>query len=349
MHNKKTGGLLRVLPIIFAVLLLAGGIGYVVTAFASPAKAVMREPEQDTAEAQTPSAESMNAAEMPQGSKSSSVSETWGRHVTYKGVSYTKKDNLKTILFLGVDNGKSKTQLIGQGGRADSICLFILNPETKTIHMLSVSRDTIVGVDVYDTKGYKLYTGKMQITMQYAYGSSASKSCKLMERRVGELIHGIDIDGYFSLTMDGLPAIIDGIGGLKLTIPEDFSYIDKAYTKGAVVTMNGREAEHFIRYRDCKTPGSNNVRMARDAWLIGELFHQLCTGKFSVSQLLDLADAYIETDLDADTMKNLTSYTLSDLSYTMPGMNKEGKNHDEFYVDDETLIPILLDLYYKKK
>ena len=98
MHNKKTGGLLRVLPIIFAVLLLAGGIGYVVTAFASPAKAVMREPEQDTAEAQTPSAESMNAAEMPQGSKSSSVSETWGRHVTYKGVSYTKKDNLKTIL-----------------------------------------------------------------------------------------------------------------------------------------------------------------------------------------------------------------------------------------------------------
>lgn len=350
MSNNKKKNLLKTVLIVFSVLILAGVVGYGVAKFVPPAKAVSREAVEDAPQMKTDSSNVLESADPAAPSETLNAVGEMGRRVTYNGVTYTKKDNLKTILFLGVDNTGTKVKnTIGQGGRADNISLFVLDPENKTIQMMSISRDTIVGVDVYDTKGGKLYTGNMQLTMQYAYGNSASKSCRLMERRVGELIHGIDIDGYFSMTMDGLPEIIDGIGGLTVKMPEDYTMINKAYTKGAVVTMTGKEAERFIRYRDTKTTGSSNVRMARDAWLMGELFHQLRAGKFSVTQLLDLADAYIETDLDADTMKDLASYNMADKSYTMPGTSIEGKTHDEFYVDDDALIPILLELYYNKK
>lgn len=277
-------------------------------------------------------------------------SQAWGRRVEYNGLTYTKKSNLKTILFLGIDNATDNHgQVIGNSGRADSIILFVLDSKNKTIQMLSVSRDTIVNVDVYDTLGEFIYSGEMQLTMQYAFGNSAKRSCRLMQRRVGELIHGINLDGYFSITMDGLPVIIDGIGGLTLTMPEDYSDIDPAYTKDAVITMSGKEALRFIRYRDKSTLGSNNTRMDRDSWLISELFRQMHKGRFSISKLLDLADEYIETDLDGDTIKAFTSYSFLKERLTMPGTDGEGYGRDEYYVDDEALIPILLDLYYEVK
>ena len=276
-------------------------------------------------------------------------SEDWGAFVKYEGVTYVKKDDLKAVLFLGVDNVTYDTDIVGVGGRADTIMLLLMNTREKTAQILTISRDTMVNVDVYDTTGRRLNSGLLQITMQYAYGDSPKRSSLLMERRVSELIHGININGYLSLTMDGIAPIVDGMGGITLTMDADYTDISPAYTKGTTVEMNGREAEHFVRYRDTDTLGSNGGRMQRQVLFLQALFGQMQSGKVSARKVLDLADGYLFTDLDADSLLDFAGYRLAEENYSLPGEDRQGFNHDEFYVDDEAVKPLLLELFYQPK
>ena len=293
-------------------------------------------------------------AEIPQTERTATAdadaeSEEWGAFVNYEGQSYVKKDDLKVILFLGVDNVTYATDIVGVGGRADTIMLLLMNTKEKTAQVLTISRDTMVTVDVYDAAGKRLNSGKLQITMQYAYGDSPRRSSLLMERRVGELIHGININGYLSLTMDGIAPIVDGLGGIRLTFDEDYTQISPDYRKGTTAELDGKAAEAFVRYRDSDELGSNGSRMQRQVLFLQALFQQMQSGKVGARKVLDLADGYLFTDLDADTLVDFSGYTLEEESYTLPGQDKQGAHHDEFYVDDEAVKALLIELFYQPR
>ena len=279
-----------------------------------------------------------------------SVEETeWGSRVKVNGKSYVQKDGLTTILLLGIDDSKEPDPLVvGSGPRSDALVLLILDDKTKTMQTLSVSRDTITEVDMYDTKGDYISSGKMQINMQYAFGDSRNRANYLMKKTVSELICGRRIDGTVALSLDGIPVIADLIGGLTLTMNEDYTYIDPRFTKGATMTLNGEDLEHFIRYRDVDETGSNEVRMARHQWLIQQLFEALGSNGMSelAEKIMDGADDYIETDLDAETIKKIAQYKMNEEGLKVPGQTVEGENHDEFYVDQASLEQLLLELFY---
>ena len=273
----------------------------------------------------------------------------WGSKLTYKDQKYTQKDGLTTVLLLGVDyGGEEDDRTVGTGGRADTIVLLILDDKAKTSTTLSVNRDTITEVDLYDNKGEYMYSGDMQINMQYAFGDSRNRANYLMKKTVSELICGRRIDGTVALSLDGIPVIADLIGGLTLTMNEDYTYIDPRFTKGATMTLNGEDLEHFIRYRDVDETGSNEVRMARHQWLIQQLFEALGSNGMSelAEKIMDGADDYIETDLDAETIKKIAQYKMNEEGLKVPGQTVEGENHDEFYVDQASLEQLLLELFY---
>ena len=271
----------------------------------------------------------------------------WGARVRWKGETYVRRDKLQTMLFMGVDNVRYEEQALGAAGRTDTLILFVLNTEDQTAKLITISRDTMVDVDVYDDTGRKLFTGEMQITMQYGYGDSPKRCALLTERRVDELLHGIRIDGYLALTMDGIAPIVDGLGGVRLTLDDNYTEVNPAYVKGAVVDLDGASAQRLIRYRDTKTLGSNSERMARDAALIQQMFAQMRSGSISVGHILDLADAYMDTDLSAETLRNFARYAVEDEILTLPGQSRAGDS-DEFYVDDEGVKALLIDVFYEK-
>ena len=226
--------------------------------------------------------------------------------------------------------------------------LMVLNDETKTIKTLSISRDTIVNVDYYNKKGTYLFSNPLQINMQYAFGDSAKRSCYLTKKKVSELLHGRHIDGCASITIDGLPEVIDLIGGISLKLNEDYTYIDPSWKKGADVHFSGDDAERFIRYRDTNEQGSNDDRMKRQEWFLGQLFDKVDTNTLGgqIDDILDKADAYIESDIDADTLQKLKTYKLDSERLTLPGEGAAGQLHDEFHVDDEALQQMLIELFY---
>ncbi len=279
-------------------------------------------------------------------------SREWKRTITYKGKKYHVKDGLSTVLLLGVDNTGTEyaKDNIGANGRSDAIMLLLLDDKTKTIKTLSISRDTMTTVEAYALNGDFLYAGTMQITLQYGFGDSPRRCCYLSKKCVSNLLHGMYIDGVMSLTMDAIPVVTDIIGGLQLTFEEDYSYIDPSYTKGATVTLTGAQAERFVRYRDINETGSNELRVARQTWLVEQMFAKLRSlgGATLVDQIMDKAGKYIESDISADNLKKISSYKVTGEMLKLPGKAQAGDHHDEFHYDEEALQQMIVDLFYEE-
>ena len=275
--------------------------------------------------------------------------EEWGYTVNYDGKRYTRKDRMTVCLFMGVDDRVSESQklLIGNGARADTLLLLILDNGQQTTKVVEISRDTMTMVDVFNREGRKAYSGEMQINMQFAFGDSMSRSSQLTKQTVSRLLNGIRIDSYFALTIDGISAVIDELGGITLTMNEDYTEIDEQYKKGATVFMDGQMVERFVRQRDTEESGSNETRMTRQAWFIREFFNWAQDGRnLNYETFLDVLSPYLETDMDADSLKAVTSYKLDEDIVKLPGENHEGTYHDEFVIDDEGVQRLLLGLLY---
>ena len=101
------------------------------------------------------------------------------------GKKYKLNPDIKTVLFMGVDK-EEKADLgnnPGENGQSDSLNLLVLNKEEKTAQIIQISRDSMVGIDIYDVTGNRLMTENGQIALQYAYGDGAEESCRLTSEK----------------------------------------------------------------------------------------------------------------------------------------------------------------------
>lgn len=273
--------------------------------------------------------------------------------VTYQGKKYRYKKNLKNILFMGIDKREEVTvqEFSGRGGQSDTLLLFVMDKKEKTTKLLQISRDSMINLKIYDTEGTLLAEEEGQIALQYAYGDGAKESCRLTEKAVSELLYGVKINGYASLNMDGIVSIVDALGGVPITLPGDYSYIDASYEKGAAVTLDGASAERFVRYRDIEETGSNNVRMERQTVFMNAMMKALkdyVQDGNEYDTLMESASPYMVTDVTAEEMKALAEYNVSEPYYKVPGQTVEGEEHDEYQVDDEALYELVLELFYEE-
>lgn len=273
------------------------------------------------------------------------------RTITYNGKKYTYNDNITTLLFMGIDQHEPVTEngYKGTGGRSDCLILFILDSESQTTKMLEISRDSMVDVAVHDVNGDYATDMKMQITMQYAYGDGANKSCRLTKDVVSELLYGIPIDEYLSMNIDGISTVTDAVGGVTISVPQDYTDIDASFKQGATVVLDGEHAEKYVRKRDITVLGSNDMRMERQMQYVKALVAQLQSSSsdmMTYQRLLDEASPYLVTDMAADDMYTLAKYTLEQDEYKVPGQTVEGDAHDEYIVDESALRDMIVDLFY---
>ena len=273
--------------------------------------------------------------------------------VVYQGKKYRYNSDLELILFMGVDKSEpiSLQNHAGAGGQADTLLLAVLDREQKKVQMVSVSRDTMTDVKIYDESGEYLATEHAQIALQYAYGISAKRSIQMTKEAVSNLLYEVPIRSYVSLNVEGIAPIVDAMGGVTLTIPEDYTMIDPAFTQGSVFTLNGAQAEAYVRYRDQAVTGSNTQRMERQNEFLLALFQQLnhagLKSQEGFQRIFDSAGDYLETDLTAKEMQRLSEYEFQTETITLPGEMQAGTEHDEYVIDDEKLYDLVLKLFYK--
>lgn len=276
--------------------------------------------------------------------------------VTYQGHTYEYNRELTNILFMGVDKKEEVTlqDTPGTAGQADCIMILSLDEKTQTGKVLQISRDTMTEVDIYDVNGNFYTSVEAQIATQYAYGNGEKSSCWAMEKTVSELLYELPIDAYISLNIESISILNDAVGGVTLTIPEDYTEVDPAFVQGAVVTMTGEQAEKYVRYRDTNVTGSNNGRMQRQVQYITALVQALkstagAEGSY-YERFSSFLKPYMVTDMNAQQIDSFATYEFnSEETQYLPGEVRQGAEHDEFYVDEENLYDLLLKTFYKLK
>ncbi|MFI3237492.1 MAG: LCP family protein [Lachnospiraceae bacterium] len=269
--------------------------------------------------------------------------------LTYDGATYKLNDDIRTILFLGIDQtGEIEEQKYeGTGGRSDCIILLAVNDATKEIQRINISRDTMTDIDIYTVDGTYFATEIYQLTMQYSFGESATRSCWLTEKAVSNLLYGMDIDYYLSVNLDGLATLTDSLGGVTIEIPADYTYIEDAFVEGSTITLDGALAERYVRFRDTTEYGSNNDRMDRqNDFIMAALTEFQGVSSTDLLSLWEEMQLYIETDASIDILKVLQEYTVLDDALYLPGEDAVGVNHDEYYINYEQLKAFVIEQFY---
>lgn len=295
--------------------------------------------------------EQKRAKEMPEDFETSQSGNT---EIIYNGEAYRYNRNLRNILFLGIDKNEEVTlkETPGIAGQADCIMILSMDRESKQTGILQISRDSMTDVDLYDVNGNYYTSVYAQIATQYAYGNGKEGSCWAMKKTVSELLHDLPIDGYVSVNIDAIRILNDAVGGVTLTIPEDYTAIDPAFVKGETITLTGEQAERYVRSRDTDERGSNNDRMQRQVQYIPRLISAI-REKAGISgdyydRFYSLLSPYLVTDLSADQIDEMAQYDLSqDEILYLPGEIRDGEKYEEFHIDEEALEKLLVDTFYQ--
>ena len=229
--------------------------------------------------------------------------------------------------------------------------ILTLDKEKKEGRIIQIPRDTMTEVDLYDTSGNYSTTVTEQIATQYAYSIGGKSSCFATKKTVSELLYDLPIDGYLAMEYSSIAIVNDAIGGVEITVPEDYTMIDPAFKKGTTLKLTGEQAHDYVRWRDTNASFSNNDRMERQVQYIPALINTIRDyvgedGDY-YKKLYSLVEKYMLTDLNEEGINALAEYELitSDIQY-LPGEGKKGEKYEEFYVDEKKLQKMLIETFY---
>lgn len=283
--------------------------------------------------------------------------------VIWNGKEYQYREGLVNILCLGIDRATDLTEydISGnriQNGQSDAILLVSIDTENAQIRVLAVPRDTMVTLSLYSADG--LFKGNMdgQITLQYAYGDGVEQSCELVRQRTEELLFNIPIQRYAAINLRAIATINDAVGGVELTMSEDYTDIDPDFEEGATIRLEGEQALNFIRRRDTGVAGSAFTRLNRQKQYMSAFAAQ---AKEAVRSditmpiyLLKALEPDMLTDISADEMLYLLTEA-ADLSlsgedvYILPEDIVGGKIYEEYEPDEEEIRQLVLELFYEEE
>ena len=80
-------------------------------------------------------------------------------------------------------------------------------------------------IPILGALGNETGTRVTQICLSHGIGDGKEQSCLLTQKAVSWLMLGINIDFYISMEMDGISALNDALGGVTVTLTDDFSVV----------------------------------------------------------------------------------------------------------------------------
>ena len=270
---------------------------------------------------------------------------------------YEKRSHITTILLMGVDNPDSESDASGtrSGGQADFIRLMVIDHDREKITQVQIDRDTMTPIVILGVLGNRSSVRTAQICMSHSYGDGKQESCKLTVEAVENLLFNrAKVDFYMALNMDGISDLNDAVGGVTVTLEDDFSGLDPAMKQGETITLQGDQAEYFVRGRRSVGVGTNEARMARQQQYISLLTdlvdERIRRSKGFIGELYDDVSPYLISNISRGRLINEAWQARNyDRSFvTIQGRRSVGENgYMEFYVDDASLEQQVLDLFYE--
>ena len=181
-------------------------------------------------------------------------------------------------------------------------------------------------------------------------------SCQLTADAVSALLNDTPIDYCVSMSLDGIATLNDALGGVEVTLEDDFSALDPAMTAGTTLTLRGKQAEYFTRSRMAVGDGTNLSRLARQRVYIraasAVLRERLAENAGFIRTLFNKLEDYLYMDLSRGAFYNLADK--ADRYEILPIVEIEGTttigayDYVEFYPDEDALRRVIADTLYER-
>lgn len=283
---------------------------------------------------------------------------SYEKTIEVDGISYRQRRETTTILLMGIDKDSRDETVTGyrDGGQADFLRLIVIDEEQNTVSQLKLDRDTMTPIAVPSVLGNTSRMRTAQISLAYGFGGDETQSCALTVDAVSNLLLNTPVDFYFAMNMDAVAVLNDLVGGVTVTLEDDFSALDPAMTRGATLTLTGEQALIYVRGRRGVGEGTNEERMQRQQVFLDEF-----------TKLVERKQAENETFLE-EAYDALSPYSMTNISkgrlinqlwaaqeferlplFELQGTHTLGTDgFMQFFVDEDSLEQTVLALFYEE-
>lgn len=289
----------------------------------------------------------------------------FGKRMTLRnaGKEYRLKRNLESFLIIGLDkydeyaqneNSYRNTQ------QSDFLMLLVLDKKARSCTALHINRDSMAEIQLLGIGGKPAGSYTAQLALSHTYGSGKEDSAENTVKAVSGLLFDFPIDHYMTLTLDAVPVLNDTVGGVTVTVEDDFSDIDSTLIKGEQVTLFGEHALTFVRSRQGLEDSGNLRRMERQQEYFYALYKTVKdkseTDGDILIECLDAISPYMITDCNVKQLsailRTAQKYELGEILSTpgeaVIGEEIQGNRFMEFHVDDTELKKILIDNLFEE-
>nr|WP_294530684.1 LCP family protein [uncultured Blautia sp.] len=280
--------------------------------------------------------------------------------IVFQGETYIPKGNLETYLFAGIDDLGKITEIreYDGSGQCDVLVVLVRDRSTDQCQMVTIDRNTITPVKSLEDDGNYISTDDMQISLAHAMSLDHVTRAENTVDAVSTLLGGAKIDYYAMVNVGAVQPANDLVGGVTVTVKDDFSGVDDSLKKGETVTLMGVHAENFIRGRmTMKDDDTNQNRMARQAQYeegFRSAFRQKCSedSSFPLKMYHTLED-YMTTTVTARKFSRLALLLTDETKVTKLDINGtygvDDSDWQTFTPDTDSLKQVILTLFYKKQ
>ncbi|MFQ9448336.1 MAG: LCP family protein [Christensenellales bacterium] len=229
--------------------------------------------------------------------------------VEIDGVTYEQKMDVTSLLMIGTDKA-STDEIKGyrDGGQSDFLLLLVLDHKNKTIRQLQIDRDTMTSVNVLGLFGNNAGSRVMQICLSHGYGMDRQERCQNSLRAVEGLLNCPEIELYMEVPLDAISTLNDLLGGVTVTLEDDFTAADPAMTKGATLTLTGEQAVTLVRRRMDVADGTNETRMTRQREFMDAavplIREKINESNGFITTMIDTLTPYVTTNMVRGRMIN---------------------------------------------
>lgn len=276
--------------------------------------------------------------------------------IVVDGATYRRRRDVAAILLMGIDRD-SDAKVVGyrNGGQADFLQLLAIDSANRRVTRVPIDRDTMTPITVLGVLGNKSGVRTAQICLSHGFGDGGGQSCELTADAVSNLLLGAPIDEYLAMNLDGIPVLNDAVGGVTVTLEDDFTALDPNMKPGVTLTLHGKQAAYFVRNRMNIGIGTNEARMKRQQvymTALSELFDErIRADQNAIGQIYDELEPYLKTSMARGYIINKV-WAARDYEREVreiAGEHCTGTDgFIEFHADEASIEALVLELFYQK-
>ena len=274
------------------------------------------------------------------------------------GVKYYPRQDINVILLMGINQlGPVKvSDEPNNGGAADFAALVVFDEKEETWTVLNLNRDTMLDMPALDEEGNETGTMYAQLAFAHTYGTGVEDSCENTKKAVSNFLGGVNIDYYVAMNLDAIALLNDAVGGVTVTVRDDFSEVDPTIKLGTI-TLRGDQARSFVQTRWYVGDELNLSRIERQKEYMNNFVRAFkdTVNESDASYILTTYDEvapYLVSDLPVSTLTGMVEryidYPMTGV-LSLEGENKLGEDLYEFYADEEKLEELCLQVFYAPK